>query len=78
MTPAYNYVHSSAVLAVVLEDSQVLEPIEGNSEVASSWLLWVEVSRALHRALQTHRLEPVMATEARHNFERLAACAVPR
>lgn len=73
MTPIHHYVDSSAVLAVVLEDRQVLKPIEGSSEVASSRLLWVEVSRALHRALQTNRLDPTAATEARHNFERLAA-----
>ena len=73
MTPSHHYVDSSAVLAVVLEGRKVLEPIEGSSQVASSRLLWVEVSRALHRALQTRRLDPTVATEARHNFERLAA-----
>ncbi len=72
MNPSYHYVDSSAVLAVLLEDSTVLDPIEANTQVASSRLLWVEVSRALHRALQTQRLKPATATEARHNFERLA------
>lgn len=73
MRAIHHYVDSSAVLAGLIEDRQVLQPIEGSSEVASSRLLWVEVSRALHRALQTQRLDPVVATEARHNFERLAA-----
>lgn len=73
MTPNHHYVDSSAVLAVVLEGREVLEPIEGSSQVASSRLLWVEVSRALHRALQTRRLDAAVATEARHSFQRLAA-----
>jgi len=69
----YHYLDSSAVLAWLLEGRAVLERLEGEPKVASLRLLWVEVSRALYRALQTNRLSPSAATHARHTFERLAA-----
>ena len=73
MTPIRHYVDSSAVLAVVLEDRRVLQPLDDDPQVASSRLMWVEVSRALHRALQTQRLDTTAATQARHKFARIAA-----
>ena len=73
MSARYDYLDSSAVLAWLLEGGTVLEGLEGEPKVASLRLLWVEVSRALCRALQTSRLSPSAATRARHTFDRLAA-----
>lgn len=68
-----HYLDTSALLAWLMEGREVLQPLEGEQEVASSTLLWTEVSRALHRSLQTGRLSPVDATEVRHNFARVGA-----
>jgi len=68
-----HYLDTSAVLAWILHGSEVLRPLEGEEQVASSRLLWTESSRVIHRGLQMGRLEPAVATEARHNFQRLAA-----
>lgn len=68
-----HYLDTSALLAWLMEGREVLQPLEGAQEVASSTLLWTEVSRALHRSLQTGRLSPVDATEVRHNFARIGA-----
>ncbi len=73
MNAHLHYLDSSVVLAWILEGRSVLEPLSGQAAVASSRLLWIEVSRAIHRALQTNRVSPAFATEARHNFERFAA-----
>lgn len=73
MSPLYHYLDSSVVLAGLLEQRTELQQLEGVTKVASIRLLWVEVSRVLHRALQTGRLSPVAATGARHGFERIAA-----
>lgn len=61
------------MLAWLLEGNKTLSPLEGEPEVGSSRILWVEVSRVLHRALQTERIDAMAATEARHNFARFAA-----
>ena len=68
-----HYLDSSAVLASLLEGRSLLQPIEGEEEVASSRIMWVEISRVLHRSLQSNRLDPVAATEARHNFARFTS-----
>lgn len=68
-----HYLDSSVVLAWLLERNDALAALEGEKEVASSRLLWVEVSRVLHRGLQTGRLDAVVTTKARHNFSRFAA-----
>ena len=68
-----HYIDSSAVLAWLLEGKDVLNSLEGEREVASSRVTWVEVSRVLHRALQTKRLDAVAATEARHGFARFSS-----
>ena len=68
-----HYLDSSVVLAWLLEGIDALASLESETEVGSSRLLWVEVSRVLHRALQTGRMDAVLATEARHNFARFAA-----
>ena len=67
-----HYLDSSVVLAWLLEGAETLSPLEGEPEVGSSRILWVEVSRVLHRALQTDQIDAVAATEARHNLERFA------
>ena len=68
-----HYLDTSAVLAWLLENRDVLRPLEGETDVASSRLLWTEASRVIHRGLQTGRFDPQLATEVRHNFHRLAA-----
>ena len=68
-----HYLDSSAVLAWVLEGKNLLQDLEGEDDVASSRILWVEISRVIHRSLQTDTLDPVAATEARHNFARFAS-----
>jgi len=68
-----HYLDSSVVLAWLLEGKNLLQELEGEESAASSRIMWVEVSRVIHRALQTDRLDPVAATEARHNFARFAA-----
>ena len=68
-----HYLDSSVVLAWLLEGTRKLVSLEGAPEVGSSRLLWVEVSRVLHRALQTGRIDAVVAAEARHNFARFSA-----
>jgi predicted nucleic acid-binding protein len=67
-----HYLDTSVVLSWLLEGSNVIQPLEGSRSVASSRLLWTEVARGLHRALQTERLSAVAATAARHRFARLA------
>ena len=61
------------MLAWLLEGVDALAPLEGEAEVGSSRILWVEVSRVLHRALFTKRIDAVAATEIRHSFARFAA-----
>ena len=68
-----HYLDSSVVLAWLLEGRDMLAALEGETQVGSSRLLWVEISRVLHRAIQTGRMDPSAATEARHNFFRFAA-----
>ena len=68
-----HYLDSSAVLAWLLEGKDVLQALEGEKDVASSRIMWVEISRVIHRSLQSNRLDPVGATEARHNFARFAS-----
>ena len=68
-----HYLDTSVVLAWLLEGHDGLGELEGEVSVGSSRLLWVEVSRVLHRAIHTGRLNAVVATEVRHNFARFAA-----
>jgi len=72
VTDVLHYLDTSVVLAWLLEGSDVLSPLEGARRVASSRLMWTEVARGLHRALQTDRLSVVATTAAQHRFERLA------
>jgi len=67
-----HYLDSSVVLTYLLEEREDLQVLNGISDVASSRLLWTEVSRSIHRALQTQRLTPEEATKVRHTFEILA------
>jgi len=67
-----HYLDTSVVLAWLLEGSDVLASLEGSRRVASSRLLWTEVSRGLYRALQTNRLSTIVVTAARHRFTRFA------
>lgn len=68
-----HYLDTSVVLSRLLEGDRSLEGLENEGQVGSSRLMWTEVSRVLHRALQTGELDPIEATEARHNFARFAA-----
>lgn len=72
MSDQFHYLDTSVVLAWLLEDSDVIRPLEGSRLVASSRLLWTEVSRGLHRALQTDRLSVAHVTAARRRFALLA------
>ena len=56
----------------LLEGTQTLAPLEAEAQVGSSRILWVEVSRVLHRALQTQRIDAVAAANARHSLARFA------
>jgi predicted nucleic acid-binding protein len=68
-----HYLDTSVVLAWLLEDSDDLAVLEGSRTVGSSRLLWTEVARGIHRALQTNRVAPAAAAAARHRFTALAA-----
>lgn len=68
-----HYLDSSVVLALLLEGDESLKSLEGKTRVASSRLLWVEVSRVFHRGLQTGQLDALAATRARHSFVRFVA-----
>ena len=68
-----HYLDSSVVLAWLLEGNEALGSLEGETHVASSRLLWVEVSRVFHRGIQTGALDVVAATHARHRFSRFTA-----
>jgi len=68
----FHYLDSSIVLAYLLEKRDDLQILNGTRNVASSRLLWTEVSRTVHRALQTQRLTPNEATRVRHTFQELA------
>ena len=72
MSEQLHYLDGSVVLAWLLEGSEVLASLEGSRRVASSRLLWTEVARGLHRALQTDRLSATATAAARHRFARLA------
>ena len=61
------------MLAWLLEGKDHLQSLEGEEDVASSRIMWVEISRVIHRSLQSSRLDPVAATEVRHNFARFAS-----
>lgn len=68
-----HYLDTSVVLAWLLEDADDLEVLEGSRTVGSSRLLWTEVARGIHRALQTNRLSPAAAAAARHRFAPFAS-----
>ncbi len=68
-----HYLDSSVVLGYLLEGRDDLRRLTGERNVASSRLLWTEVSRAIHRALQTQRLTPNEATAVRRAFQTLIA-----
>lgn len=72
MNDQFNYLDTSAVLAWLLEGSELLASLEGSVHVASSRILWTEVARGLYRALQTERLSVTATTAAQHRFARLA------
>ena len=67
-----HYLDSSVVLAMLLEGSRVLQPLQNEPHIASSRLLWVEVSRVIERAVRTGRLSTADAVGVRRNFERFA------
>lgn len=67
-----HYLDTSVVLAWLLEGSNDLEGLEGSRSVGSSRLLWTEVARGIHRALQTSRLSPASAAAVQHRFAALA------
>ena len=69
---ALHYLDTSVVLAWLLVDSDVLGGIQGQDYVASSRLLWTEVARGLHRALQTNRLAPEGMAQAQRRFAKLS------
>lgn len=54
-----HYLDSSVVLAWIQQGIDSLSPLEGESEVGSSRILRVEVSRVLLGALQTERIDAV-------------------
>ena len=68
MSQTNHYLDTSVVLSHLLEDGAHLQGLSQLSRVASSRLLWIEVSRGIHRGLQTGRLSVEQATEARHGF----------
>ena len=67
-----HYLDTSVVLSALLEHADVLRSLEGEPEVGSSRLLWIEVSSVIYRSLQTARLDPITATEVRHDFAHVA------
>ncbi len=67
-----HYLDTSVVLAWLLEAREHLAELAGSRLVASSRLMWIEVSRGIHRALQTGRLDIAQATHARRAFARFA------
>ena len=69
----FHYLDSSIVLAYLLEERDDIKMLNGTRDVASSRLLWTEVSRAVHCALQTQRLTANEATRVRRTFQELAA-----
>ena len=67
-----HYLDSSVALAALLEKSPVLDALSGEPEVASSRLLWIEVSRVLERAVRTSRLSVPDSVAARRRFDQMA------
>ena len=67
-----HYLDTSVVLAWLFEGSNDLDGLEGSRSAGSSRLLWTEVARGIHRALQTGRLTPASAAVAQHRFAALA------
>ena len=66
------YLDTSLVLAYLLEGDRRLEAVPGHRVVASSRLLWVEVSRALERAVRQEQLSADDGVVARRAFVQLA------
>jgi predicted nucleic acid-binding protein len=73
VTDHLHYLDTSVVLAWLLEGSEVLAPLQGSRQVASSRLLWTEVARGLYRALQTERLSAAATAAAQHRFARIGS-----
>lgn len=67
-----HYLDSSVVLGWLLEGRKDLELLQSEKELGSSVLMWTEVSRVLHRCLQTGTLSPESAASVRVRFAKFA------
>ncbi|TVR35503.1 MAG: PIN domain-containing protein [Spirochaetaceae bacterium] len=68
-----HYLDSSVVLALLLEDSDALKPLQDEQQVGSSRLLWIEVARVIERAVRTEQLSEQDGVAVRRQFQQLSS-----